>query len=94
MYEIHAVDIWKRDVWEEEEACKRHAGHNESQIVYGERKICNNTPPPPTSQGFQTWCMRWVTARVGGESGFSGVSLIPRDRGSCSLEDVDALADG
>ena len=32
--------------------------------------------------------MRWVTARVGGKSGFSGVSLIPRDRGSCSLEEV------
>ena len=41
MYEIHAVDIWKRDVLEEEEACKRHAGHNESQMVYGERKIRN-----------------------------------------------------
>ena len=22
MYEIHVVDIWKRDVWGEEEACK------------------------------------------------------------------------
>ena len=32
--------------------------------------------------------MRWVTARVEGESGFSGVSPILRDRGSCSLEDV------
>ena len=32
--------------------------------------------------------MRWVTARVEGESGFSGVSLILQDRGSCSLEDI------
>ena len=32
--------------------------------------------------------MRWVTARVEGKSGFSGVSPILRDRGSCSLEDV------
>ena len=32
--------------------------------------------------------MRWVTARVEGESGFSGVSLILQDRGSFSLEDA------
>ena len=32
--------------------------------------------------------MRWVTAKVKGESGFSGDNPILRDRGSCFLEDV------
>ena len=41
MYEIHAVDIWKGDVWEEEEACKGMQVNHESQIVYEERRIRN-----------------------------------------------------
>ena len=57
-------------------------------LRYRTRKGKFVTIPPFTLQGFQTWCMRWVTARVEGESGFSGVSPILRDRGSCSLEDV------
>ena len=41
MYEVHAVDIRKRDVWDEDEACEGMLVKHEFQIAYEKGKIRN-----------------------------------------------------
>ena len=41
MYEVHAFDIRKRDVWDEDEACEGMLVKHEFQIAYEKGKIRN-----------------------------------------------------